>query len=227
MAATDYDFNLTRTEIIDRAFRIIGVLSPGNSMGGDEQEQGRIVLNAMVSRWQSDHIFLWCQDTVTQALSDNTQTYTLPTDKQVLTVDKAFLRNGNNDTPIEIIGWDQFQELSPSNNAGDPSFLAVDYTPTGGTIYTWPTIGTAGSKSLFMLCTVKLKDFDTSIANPDLRAAWLDALSYGLAANLQDEYSLPISEREYNNGKATQFYNTAKKTDVKRPDYLCVRGAYE
>jgi len=227
MAATDYDFNLTRTEIIDRAFRIIGVLSPGQSMGGDEQEQGRIILNAMIARWQSDHVFLWCQDQVEQALSDSTQTYALPTDKQVLTVDKAFLRNGTSDMPIQIIGWNDFIELSPATNTGDPTFLAVDYSTTSGTIYTWPTIGTAGSKKLLMLCTVKLKDFDSSVANPDLRSAWIDALSYGLASNLQDEYSLPISEREYNNAKAAQFYNAVKKTDVKRPEFYCVRGAYE
>lgn len=226
MAATEYDFNLTRTEIIERAFRILGILSTGQTLGGNESEQGRIVLNSMVARWQSDHIFLWCQNAVEQALSDSTYTYALPTDPQVLSVDKAFMRLNNNDTPVEIIGWNEFQEIPTKTNTGVPHTIAVDYSTTTGTIYTYPRIGTAGGRILFMLCTVKLKDFDTATANPDLRSSWIDALSYGLASNLCDEYSLPLSEREYITGKAETFYRAVKKTDVKKPSNMCLKGAY-
>ena len=226
MATTDYDFNVTRSDIVSRAFRILGVLSPGQTLGGDETSQGVEALNAMITRWQSDHIFLWTQDVVTQALSDNTQTYSLPTDPQVLSVDKAFIRENNNDTPIDIIGWRDFQDIYNKANKGTPVRLAVDYSTTTGTIYTYPTIGTAGSKVLFMLCTVKLKDFDTSTGNPDFRSAWIDALSYGLASQLCDEYSLPISERQYITGKAEGFYRAVKKTDVKRPSSMSLKGAY-
>lgn len=195
-------------------------------MPGSEHEQGRIVLNSMVARWQADHIFLWTQNQVTQALSNATQTYSLPVDPQVLSVDKAFLRRNSRDTEIEIIGWDDFQDIPDKSSVGTPHTIAIDYTTTTGTIYTYPTQAVAGSDALFLFCTVKLTDFDTSTATPDSRSSWLDALSYGLADNLSDEYSLSISERQHIAGKAINFYNAAKKNDVKRPDYLCLKGAY-
>lgn len=230
MAASDYDFNLTRTQIIQRAFRIVGVISPGQSLSGNQEEQGRIILNSMVARWQKDHIFLWTQDHVTQALSDGVGSYALPTDPQVLSVDTAFLRRttGSNtdDTPLDIKSWREYQEEPAKTTSGDPTYICVDLSTTSGTIYTYPIVSDSTAKSLFMLCTVKLKDFDLSTANPDLRSEWLDALSYGLASDLCDEYTLSISERSYITDKAKGYYKTVKKGDKTREDYLSTRGAY-
>lgn len=59
MALSDYDFNTTRNEIIERAYRIIGKLDPGDTLPGDMMVQAVIALNSLVKSWQSKHVFLW------------------------------------------------------------------------------------------------------------------------------------------------------------------------
>jgi hypothetical protein len=226
MAATDYDFHLTRTEIIDRAFRIIGANGPGQTVSGNMHEQGRIALNAMVSRWQSDHIFLWKQNSIEISLVDDTLSYTLPTDPQVLTVDEAYIRVNDNDTELEIIGWDEYIDLPNKQNKGDPVLVATKPSTTGLAIFTYPVIDVAGGKKLFLRVTEKLKDLDVANQSPETRSAWIDALSYGLADNLADEYSVSISERQHIGKKAGEFYRSVKKTDKKRPEVMVARGAY-
>jgi hypothetical protein len=226
MSPTDYDFNLTRTEVIDRAYRIIGALGPGQCANGNMQEQGRIALNSMVARWQSDHIFLWKQNTYTTALLTNTASYQLVSDPEILTVDEAYIRINNNDTELEIIGWDEYIDLPNKQNKGDPVLIAVQPGTSFVTVYTYPVIDNATGKDLFFRVTEKLKDFDSASQSPEMRSAWLDALSYNLAYNLADEYSLSISERQHIGAKANEFYRGVKKTDKKRPEVLIARGAY-
>lgn len=223
MAATDYDFNSTRNEIIERALRIVGALSTGETVSAEMVEQGRISLNHLVKTWQSDNLFLWTLVPQTQALTATVASYSLPTDPAVIAIDKAYLRISNNDTPVEVISYRNYIDIPNKTDPGDPVAVTVN-NAISPTMYVYPVPAT--SRTLYYLAIVKLKDMDTAAGNANFPTQYLDALVYGLAANLADEYGLPISERELLVNKARQFYAVAKKSNRDRSDYEFVDGAF-
>jgi hypothetical protein len=226
MAVTDYDFNSTRNEVIERAFRIIGALSLGETLSADQILQGVTALNHVVKSWQSDHIFLWTLKALTiSPLVGGTATYALSTDPAVIAVDKAFLRQSNKDLPLEVISWRDYQELPNKTDSGDPTCVTIDNLPAP-TLYTWPVVSSVTGKSLYLLCITKLKDWDLAAGSGDFPVKFVDALTYSLAANLADEYGLPLGERNQLERKAASFYDIAKRGDRDRSDYEFVSGAF-
>jgi hypothetical protein len=100
MATTDFDWSSTRNDIMQRAFRIIGVLPLGDSLSGEQQLQAVQALNDMVKAWQTRHVFLWKVQQLTLSLTTGNATYALPTDPSVIGIEKAWLRISNIDTPV-------------------------------------------------------------------------------------------------------------------------------
>lgn len=229
MAAADYDFNLTRTQIIERALRIVGALSLGESMRDEQGEQGQIALNALLKEWQNKHIFLWSQVQLTVTLVNADKDYALSTDPAVMYVDKAYLRSsGNEDTRLDLVSFRDYEEIPTKNDTGDPVKVAIDYQ-NAPTLYVWPIPTTASilvNPTIMYLATVKGRDLDAVSSTPDTHARCLDALCYGLAANLCDEYGVPIHERQYLAVKAEEKFQRIKGSDRQREDRTFVEGAF-
>lgn len=225
MSTSDYDFNLTRNQILERAFRIVGAIGDTASMTAEMYEQGSIALNTLVKGWQADHIFLWTVRQLTQALSIADADYSLSSDPFVVDIEAAALRISNTDTPLKVISWRDYFEIENKSAAGDPTHVCLDarITPT---LYTWPVTASSG-RTLVYRGIIKLADFDSAAGNPDLAIHWLNALSYGTAADLCDEYSIPLTERKYIQDKADRFYSLAKKGDLQKTNFEFVNGAFK
>jgi len=225
MALSDYDFNLTRTEIIERAYRIIGKLSVGETMSAEMDYQAVVALNTMVKAWQNEHVYLWTLREFTQSLSAGTKSYSLASnDPAIHAIDRAWWRDGTTDHGVAVASWRQYEDLYDKNSTGDPTIVALDnrITPT---MYVWPV--PTQTRTLHCLGIVKLKDFDTASGNADFPVRWLAALTWGLAAELAPEFGISGRELQEREQKAAIEFRKAKTGERERADYEFICGAFD
>lgn len=224
MAATDYDFQSSRTTLIQSALRKIGALEMGERISSEAHKSAVQALNEIVKSWQRRHVFLWTQRAVTQALTSGTQSYVLGTDPVVLSVEQAYLRDAaGTDTPLRVIPHSQFQTLWDKDDAGDPTLLSFYHYENK--LYTYPVCNQAG-QSLLLWVTVKLKDWDEVDGTGDFPVQFEDALIYALAAELAPEYGVSINERRDIRQEAEIRFRQAKAFDRERGTMDFVEGAF-
>jgi hypothetical protein len=224
MALSEYDFNVTRNEIIERAYRIIGKHSMGETVSGEMLTQAVIALNAMVKAWQSRNCFLWTLREFTQTLSANIASYSLAAvDPPILAIDSAYLRINNLDEPVDVASWRQYVDIPDKTAKGDPTVLALN-TAITPTLYVWPV--PTQTRTLYCSAIVRLKDFDTAGGNPDFPVRYIEALTYGLAHALSYEYGLPLAERRDLENQAIKTFQEAKVGDRERAEFEFCEGAH-
>jgi hypothetical protein len=225
MAASDYDFNATRNEIIERAYRIIGKLSVGETLSGDMYSQAVIALNSMIKSWQSKHVFLWTIREFTQTLTTGQASYSLAsTDPAVYAIDRAYLRIDNIDNPCDVASYRQYVDIPDKTSKGDPSIVALNglITPT---MYVWPV--PTQTRTLYYTGIVKLKDFDTAAGNGDFPVRYIEAITFGLAHKLSYEYGLPIQQSRELERQYQAEFGEAKSGERERAEYEFCDGAHD
>jgi len=223
MATTDYDFNLTRTQILERAYRIVGAIGEGQPLSATQTEQGRIALNALIKQWQTKGIFLWTLVKKTQALLAADPDYVLGND--VIGIDRAWYQLSGDDIPVQVISYRQYEyEIVDKADVGEPTMVAIDYHLSTPTMYVWPV--QSSSLTLEYLAIVRLQDMDTTTGTPDIPQQFLDALVYGAASNLADEYGTPMREREYIQSKADDLFQIAKASNKEYEELPMVMSAF-
>ena len=224
MATTDYDFILTRNDIIHAAMRKVGALYPGDSPRAEELSAAVDALHTMVDDWQNKHVFLWSLSPQTITLVASTDNYSLQTDPHVFSIEKAYFRDSNsNDTEIEIVSYREYQDIVDKDASGEPTVMAIHNT-VAPTAYVWPVPEAAGT--IYYLGLTRLKDFDSSTTIADFTHRWQKALIYGLAADLAPEYGVKITEQREFRGMANSYLTTAMGGDRDRPTSVVVEGAY-
>ncbi len=149
-------------------------------------------------------------------------------DDSLLGIDKAFIRSEQFDREVSGISIDRYMELPGKSNSGIPSHfvvmperqLIVSGIPGEGyrmitRVYLWPQ---PDNTDITFHCQTIRKgaDYDNvnNISDGDVR--FLDAIVYGLAANLADEYGLPISERSWVAGKAEGLFYKSRLIDIEK-----------
>jgi hypothetical protein len=224
MALSDYDFNTTRNEIIERAYRIIGKLDPGDTLPGDMMVQAVIALNSLVKSWQSKHVFLWTLRDFTQSLTPSVASYSLAlSDPPIYAIDRAYIRINNIDTKLDVASWRQYWDIQDKTSTGDPTMVALD-TQITPTLYVWPV--PQEPRTIHFTAIVKLKDFDTANGNPDFPVRYADALTFGLAHALSFEYGLPLAERREIERQYQNNFAEAKGGERDRADFEFCDGAF-
>lgn len=225
MALSDYDFNATRNEIIERAYRIIGKNPPGEPLSGDMMTQAIIALNSMVKSWQSKHVFLWTLKDVSQNLSAGVSSYSLASiDPPVYALDRAYLRIDNVDYSVDVASWRQYLDIPNKTMPGEPSTVALD-TAISPTLYVWPVPTQA--RTLRLSGLVRLKDFDSASGNADFPVRYLDALTFGLAHALSFEYGLPLAEKRELERQYQAAFAEAKSGERERAEFEFCDGAFK
>lgn len=208
MASTDYDWQSSRNKLITRAFRLIGGKSLGEQLNAEEINIGIEVLNDMVKSWQSERIFLWTLKAITQSLSASTTTYALAANPPVIGIERAFIRESGTDTPVTVLSWQDYWNIPNKADEGRPTHIALDNNKTP-TLYVWLTPN--ATYTLYLLAVTTLEDWESSSGSEDFPPRWTDALVYGLAARLADEYKVP--ERAELWQRAELEFNKAAKGD--------------
>lgn len=216
MADTTRDFNLTRSEIVERAFRITGILSDGESLSGEQSINGIKALNTLIKYWQASSVFLWTLSPQTITTIINTPNYSF--DEDVIGIDRAYYTLNEQDIGLEVIPYREYlTDYDKNTTATEPSAVALRGEKTSPTLYLWPT--PTSVLDIEVLVIRKLQDMDTSDGNPDIPPKFLQALVYGLAEVLSDEYPcMNLDEKKLLSAKAQNYFKIAKNSDVEYQD---------
>ena len=191
-------------------------------MSADQEAQGVQVLNAIVKSWQARRTFLWTVQTFTQAFTAGVGTYNLPTSTVFAYIDAGFLKDSNSvEFPIKRISLSEYNEIAVKTEQGVPSCFTANLT----TFTVWPKpLDT--SYSFVGQGVVKLKDWDTAGGTGEFPAAWENALTFAVAADLAIEYGLPVGEQQALTTKAEAYFRIARNLPADVSDTCRVQGAY-
>jgi hypothetical protein len=226
MAVTDYDFLLTRNEIIALAYGKCGLRGEGQQLNPAQLDEGRLALNEIVKFLQTRHLFLYSLSEQTIPMVIGTATYSLGTDPAVIAVDRAFYRDGSNDIKVDVISRRDYFDLTDKASTGDPVLVTIDY-PAGGDVpdlLVYPIPNRV--VNLHVLTIRRLEDWDSASGSADFPVRWQLPLIYELAAYLAEDYKLPGSEQDRLRLMADRTFMEAKRSDRDRSDYETVDGAY-
>ena len=125
------------------------------------------------------------------------------------------------DTTVRLIGREEYAALSRKGASGPVTDLCHDRQLTSK-LLVWPAVDTNNDKLILIVDRV-IEDFDTVADNPDFPVEWLNALMWGLSAELANNYGLPISERQWLKASANAEFNSANSFDI---DDATVRFEY-
>lgn len=225
MATTDYNYNATRNQLIERAFRIVGALTLGQTMSAEEVAQGNQALNDLIKDWQNKGVQLWALHLDSIPMVASTSSYALDLDPPVYDITRAYIREGTTDIEVPRMSWQNYQGIYDKSLTGKPTSFAID-TAIVPTLYPYPVPDASSTYTFYYLGTRKLADLETASGNAEFPARFTRALAYGLADDLADEYKLSISEREKLTQKAERLFSIAKRSQSDFEENEFIKGSY-
>lgn len=223
MTVGDFDFAVSRDQIVRSALQKVGAVALGDPISGEEFNYAVQQLNQMVKEWQTQNIFLWQLVPFTVTTTANQATVSLPNDPVFIGLDSAAWVNGTNHEPIRIISWREYNDIESKADKGTIEKIALNKIQNG-TLYIYPVPTSA--VQLRIVGISKLKDWDTATSTGDFPEHWSLALSYNLAAILCDDYGVPAAEEQRIVSKAGYFFGRAKASNREGADQVRVKGAY-
>src|SRR5574343_1696912 len=142
----------TAQTILNRAFRMLGVIGTGETPSAEDTADGLTALNAMLSSLSLQGMTAYRNAQETFTLVDGQASYTVgPTGTALVTVRPTkildgFVRLNGNDYPVTLIDqttYDGYVRKGVSTNIPDKVFY--DPTLTNGTFYFYPTPNAANA----------------------------------------------------------------------------------
>jgi hypothetical protein len=182
MATTDTD---TVRDLIESAFRKIGVVAVDEAMQADQAEQGLRALNRMVKAWQNKGYNLWSVASQSVTLT-TAAVHTLNPVRPLDILSCRFKRSGV-EMPMVRMTRNEYDNLPVKAAQGTPTQFYYDRQREAARLYVWPVLAAAAGETLEITYTREFEDMALTDA-PDLPGEWYDAAVYGLAARLADDY---------------------------------------
>lgn len=128
-------------------------------------------------------------------------------------IQNVWIKDGDTENePLTLISKEEYDKISDKYNTGLPSYAYFDYAITKK-VYLYPMPDSA-DYIVCMSIVRKLQDASAVGFNAEFPVHWIDALVYGLADNLADEFGkLPLGERNRLSAKALKYKEDARKAD--------------
>lgn len=211
-------YTSTRDSIITRALRICGAIGQGETPQTAAITEGAEALNDLVKEWNADGMPLWKITNDSIVLTAGTAAYIIGTGQTInqpapLKMLQGWLHDVTNptapfDSPMIIITKQDYSIYGSKTAQARPSqFL---YYPPGAntglagttqdffgtvTLYPVPDTITAVNCTFTWIGQYSFQDFNASTDLPDFPSYWVNAIKWGLAAELTYEYGVGLSER--------------------------------
>lgn len=183
--------NLTYTvgDIATAALRKVGVTAVDRAATSDEMDAALVSFNALLKALQVSSITVWKLATASITLTDATTSYTISTRPLELGVVNWRDTDGR-DLPMLRLTRDEYQELPDKDAAGTPTQYYYHRLKETATLFIWPVQATA-SGTIEWDGKTEIDDINLSSNALDVPAEWYEAIIYGLADRLCDDF--PVS----------------------------------
>jgi len=212
-------WQLTRDEIINSALRKIGVTGEGVSANATQLSEGQVALNALILQFQTMGMALWQRYELDVVMVAGQSTYTIGVGSgydyntpylQKLLQANLNIPNSGSKLNMEIKAHYDFNNL-PSTSTGTPVNVMYDPRINYGIFSVWPTpdASVPSGTSISLLYQQPLDVFTSSLDTADFPQEWHQAIIYGLATSLADEYGIPIADKQWLDKQAEKHLNAA------------------
>lgn len=224
---------LSRDDIINSALRKLGVISEGQTASASQITTASVALNAMVAEYRALGMALWKRVDYNLTLISGQNTYVFGVGQAVNTpyplhVYQARFESPPYDTQIDvnILSFPDFN-LLPNGSMGIT--VNLNYQPGNnlGTFRIWPTpdASVPALSRLVLTYQVPFDVFVNATDTPDFPQEWGNALIYGLAILLSDEFNLPTQRQTWLEKQSDKHLAMALSNGVEdgsfylQPDY--------
>jgi hypothetical protein len=148
-----FDANLTRDDLINMAYKDIGILADGEVLSSSLQADGIRKLNSLIREIDAVGKWLWCEQQVTIPLVANQFVYTVsdgfPSDMRE--PDRLIYRDSlAQDWPVELLSAESYAAINNKTQQGDPSKARITVSRAIGSqvLYLWPALATVNTQSV-------------------------------------------------------------------------------
>ena len=184
MPTTDTD---TVLEICTDALRKIGVVSIGERPEADSIATALRNLNRLLKSWQNRKIDLWLA-TGMSVTATTSAVYTLDPVRPMDISTARFKRNGI-ELPMQRMTREEYDTLPNKATTGIPTTFYYDRQREAARLYVWPVLATVAGQTIEITYTREIEDMlITDVL--DCPPEWYDAVVYGLASRLSDDYMI-------------------------------------
>lgn len=189
-------YNLVASQIVTKAFNLLGVGSEGEALTPRMMDDGFTSLNLLVKTWGAKK-HLWTLTEGTLALVAGQAAYVItPKPLRVISVRRRTTFGSNvTDVPMnEFSRQEYFDQPTKTTSPSTPVSFYFDPQATTGTLYVWPAPASTiiSTVSLAYTYVRRMDDLLTSNDDADLPQEWLQALTWNLASDLEPEY--PVND---------------------------------
>lgn len=201
MTARTTTFSVTRDDIIKAALRKLGVLGEGEVPSAEDTTNCAFALNLLLKAMEVDSIYLWKLSDITLPLLSGTNSYqigptatgtgALVTDRPNRILDTCFVRDASNiDTPVAVITKQEYNRLSAKSTSSNVTQIYYDQQITNGVLKVYGTPSDS-THNLYLSCQIPIYDFSSGSEVLDIPQEGYQAVVYGLADEVMDEYPKP------------------------------------
>ena len=216
-------FKPNALKVCEGALRKCGVLEEGESMNSDQQDTAMEALRALVKAWQTDGLQTWLLTTQDITVTAGKAEYTnvevgLPKMMRVYHMSSYDIA-AKTFTYLNRISIQEYYQMGSRFSESNPNQYCV-VTGTEETkffLYPVPDADFASTCKITVIYQRPSTDLPTTPTPTDILDfpdEWVKALIYGLAADLADEYSLPLKKCQWLEAKAKEAKQDALSWSV-------------
>lgn len=187
------NFALTGNDLVIAARRKIGIHADEEPLEAVDLVSGLQGLTMMLKAWQADGVMCWTFTELTLTLIQGTASYVFGSGGSVTTVpldiETIEINRGTSDLRMIPLSREDYRALPNKTTQGYPTQFYYQRARAGGTLYVWPAPdATAGT--LKINARRLIMDMDASVDDVDLPQEWFEAIIYGLADRIAEDYGL-------------------------------------
>lgn len=178
---------MTNLQICKQALRKLGILSIDEEATADDMDHAINALDRLLKGWQNRGYAIWCvtSETVT-ATTDRTFALTAG---RPLDIHSIRLNRSGIETPMLRMDRREYDDLPQKGSTGLPTRFYFDRQRDTGTVYVWPVLSTVTDETFEVTYVREIEDAEPE-AQVDAPTEWYEAVVYGLAARLADDYNV-------------------------------------
>lgn len=197
----------TARTIVKKAMQKLGVLTKTEEPSADELSDGLSTLNAMLSSWSNESLFVNARVWEDFTLTAGTYEYTIGTGMtfntaRPIVIVTAFARQSTIDYAMDIIPDDVYNQfIAQKTVPGRPRFLNFDGGYPTGKIRLYPNPDTTYTLRILSEKELSSYTIDQTVQFPP---GWELALQYNLAVLMAPEYGQTVTQELFTIARETK-----------------------
>jgi len=228
---------MTLLDLVTQALQGIGVYGLGEIPTAGEVQDAVNALNIMVDSWNAEGLLIPSVTRESFTLTIGTASYDWGTTAgagnfttaRPAKLIRAFIRDGDYDYPVDLIGGDEYEDITDKTTTGRPDKLWYNPTYPLATVFLYFTPDAA--YQLHIDSEKDLIDFSSLTATVSLPPEYLVALKWNLAQELCSPYLKPVppivAMRAEETLRTVRRINAAQKVEAVRLDLFTVKRTSE